>query len=980
MPLEKQLIEIPLAQGIDTKTDPKLVQQGTIDLRNADLATTGAVKKRKGYSALTQNLYGPSNGSINAAIACQVAGDTLIAVAEDTGGTISETDKQRLVAYSTAATKWLGISDWAAWQTSQRTLISNPESVDAYCRVARRGGFIAIVNDPDILIIDDQGNVLFEDAFPTSSQTSPTVVAIDDDSGNTCFVFVYNRGVLGAADTEPYAAVYNTGAPVASLSFAALGAAGSWTSGPGAACDVLAVSDTLFAIAFGDNVPAGPSYAAGYVSLFDSDLTEQQQISATGGFNTNFGLFLCTYSGVDYVGIIQHASGTSISYALVNLSTYAVDHSGSIATVSSVIGMTAALSSTNKLRFYWYTVAGGTQTALATIGSGAGTAETMRGPQLASRAVSINGVPYVLLNEGDRCYLHQYTALPTTSPISHAEGLIARWRGDSVFPGYSEIGLPDLTLYSSTYYVHTLIRERLSSNEVIIKGLALCAFETAQKMFKVVNAGRDSISAGPRCGQFDGAMQELGFDSAPVIDSLTPSNGSGSLTSSTTYTYYAVYEWTDKKGQLHRSALSDASTVSMGGSDDTVTAVVQTARNTHKEDVIIALYRNVSGGTTFYRCDTSGANVRNANTVSIIDGVSDANIADNELIYTTGGVLERDAPPPAWDIAHDGNRFFVVAADDRTAVWYSGQKVRGEGVWFNLAQVMRDVAGGDIVALAAMDGRVFLFKSERIRYFSGAGPNALGQGDFSQVEDVATDVGCSERDSVVVTGDGIFFKSKKGIFLLDRGLQRNYIGAPIEGFNADGVRRAILSRDETKVLFLLDDGATVLAYDSQQQAWGKWLNHAFVDGCDLGGTLHFLKSDGTVWQQTSGWQDNGSAIELRVETGWLRPAGVQGYFRVYWIGVIGELEDDHTLTIELFYNYIDTVSETITVSTSAALTGGDTEYAFRVKPSIQKCRSIKVRLRDSAGGSSYENLELTGLAFYIGSKGGIGRLKAAKTL
>ena len=57
MVLQKQKITIPLAQGVDTKTDPKRTT-GNIEVTNAYQPYTGELRKRRGMSALSASVIG----------------------------------------------------------------------------------------------------------------------------------------------------------------------------------------------------------------------------------------------------------------------------------------------------------------------------------------------------------------------------------------------------------------------------------------------------------------------------------------------------------------------------------------------------------------------------------------------------------------------------------------------------------------------------------------------------------------------------------------------------------------------------------------------------------------------------------------------------------------------------------------------------------------------------------------------------------
>lgn len=74
---------------------------------------------------------------------------------------------------------------------------------------------------------------------------------------------------------------------------------------------------------------------------------------------------------------------------------------------------------------------------------------------------------------------------------------------------------------------------------------------------------------------FDGiSLVESGFQERPRIISLTASNAAGTLLSSGEYDYRLHWEWIDSKGDLHLSPPSAIKSVTLGASDDTVTAVV----------------------------------------------------------------------------------------------------------------------------------------------------------------------------------------------------------------------------------------------------------------------------------------------------------------------------------------------------------------------------------------------------------------------
>ena len=102
-----------------------------------------------------------------------------------------------------------------------------------------------------------------------------------------------------------------------------------------------------------------------------------------------------------------------------------------------------------------------------------------------------------------------------------------------------------------------------------------------------------------------------------------------------------------------------------------------------------------------------------------------------------------------------------------------------------------------------MDDKLIIFKNNSIYFMAGDGPNNLGQQDtFSQPQLISSDVGCENKNSIVLSPQGLFFKSNKGIFRLSRSLGLSYIGAPIEDFNDLTIKKADLLAKKNEVRFL----------------------------------------------------------------------------------------------------------------------------------------------------------------------------------
>jgi hypothetical protein len=115
-----------------------------------------------------------------------------------------------------------------------------------------------------------------------------------------------------------------------------------------------------------------------------------------------------------------------------------------------------------------------------------------------------------------------------------------------------------------------------------------------------------------------------------------------------------------------------------------------------------------------------------------------------------------------------------------------------------------------------------------------------------------------------------------------------------------------------------------------------------------------------------------------------------GAMRIYYFYLLGRLYSPHYLRVQFAYDYEDAWRETVTLNSSTVLStstwgssttwgsdpfwggsqGASTVYEWRLKPRIQKCQAIKIRLEDVdtqtiSGGAS---MALLSMLFTLGVK------------
>jgi hypothetical protein len=383
-------------------------------------------------------------------------------------------------------------------------------------------------------------------------------------------------------------------------------------------------------------------------------------------------------------------------------------------------------------------------------------------------------------------------------------------------------------------------------------------------------------------------------------------------------------------------------------------------------------------------------------TIAFSRTVADASITSNEIVYTQGGILENIAPPAAQLVAIGKDRVFLSGMEDPNAIWPSKQHVYGEGVaWSDLLEIQVDPEGGDITAIAFMDDKLIIFKPSAILYLAGDGPDDAGfGGSFTAPILITTDVGCSNPSSVAVTPDGLVFQSAKGIYILTRGLQAGYIGADVESANGRVATSALLVDDQNQIRFT--NSGDGLVYDYFFRQWSTFTNYAAVGSAIWMGGYVYATSDGTVMVETEGlFLDAGIDIHMKLETAWIKMAGISGFQRVKRATFLGDFKSNHTLRVRTAFDYQPFTSEEHVFDPSTALQssdygedspygsgtpyGGtaDLVYEFETTLIKQKVEAVKFEIVD-IGSNPGQAYALNALTLEVGLKGGTARSPATK--
>ena len=993
MPLEKQTTTIPLGTGIDTKSDPKLVSENLLELENAVFTSTGQLKKRYGLSSLS-NLDTDGN-AIDSIKSITVFQNELCLI-----------DDAKFYSYSESHDRWVNKGRITGVGLDSLALVRNINS-QSVPDVASYGGVTVYAYE------DSGGGV------------RATVVEQDTN------LILVNNYQLSASGVMPKCSYVNGYLLVWYIETTTLKCRRLLTSNPIAFEAASSVVTDIKATAVYDIAKYGNNNVFAYLTTGNkvtlgflkadgklaseadgliSPITINQAVAClalTAYFNgdvTNDGIYLSyfvtggdVYSTVINTNLtIAHGPTSVYTPALPIRNITLVNTTASI--VRTFVEETGATANLNYIYTYTTTRAGVNSPNLI----------FLKGVGLVSKAfVGYDGGLYVVVG-------HKSVYQSTSFLVKHVTSALAEIVNRISYQNSGGVNTKDVSLCNvanvSTYnwVFANVIKTKLNSEAGVIfsnNGISRVTFNfDTSNIFNTAQLGLNLHIGAGMLLVYDGVnLVEAGFNLYPEGAAGTVDNTGGNLVAGVREWCF-VYEWTDAQGQIHRSAPSIPISYTTAGGTSHVDFVIPTLRLTSKTDVAIVTYRTVAAGTVFYRVTSIASPTANnplVDTVAFADNVSDATLLGNELLYTTGGVLENIPPPSATIPYVYNNRLVLAGLEDPNEIWYSRQFSANEAVNFSDLILTRiDQGKRGITSIAQLDEKIVFFKDNNIYVQTATGPTDTGyNNDIGIPQALATDTGCIAHKSTVIFPHGLLFKSKKGYYQLDRALQISYVGAPVEGYNNLTCSSAVLIDETNQIRFTHSDGECVV-YDYYVGQWGIFTNYTCVSARRWNGGYVLARSSGLVDREDkSTYLDNGQGMHMRLVTPWIKTAGIQGFQRIYEASLIGQLNSDHSLRIRIGYNYDLAWREDYNIDTRTALgsnlfgsdavfgtpgyLGGsrDFVYQFKINNAIQKCQSIRYEFsdinRDSTEGSC---MNLTALTLVLGIKKGAFKISKIKNV
>lgn len=445
--------------------------------------------------------------------------------------------------------------------------------------------------------------------------------------------------------------------------------------------------------------------------------------------------------------------------------------------------------------------------------------------------------------------------------------------------------------------------------------------------------------AGGFVGYYDGVfLVESGFLDTPIISSLGQTT-TGALTLLTTYTYIAVWEWTDAKGRVHRSEPSTPASFTLTGANDGMAVGIGSAHSFRNIDyqgsgslVQTAVYRNTALDSVFYRVGQAPQFTGEAGYcigTLHLDDMSDATAQTRPILYIQANKpIVNVGPLPARFIAAGRDRLIFGGLPDPYLVAFSqlpfpGEPMESADIGSEFAYQAR--LPEKVTAVAAFSDTYIAFTASGIYEIPGEGPQRNGTGEFFLPRAIYSDGGCIDWRSVVDTAGGLFFQmAADKLFRIKPSGDIDFVGERVRDTlkTYPVVRGAALCTETQRVVFAVVDNDTtptaggLLVYDLIQDCWSFDDIGVVAAITEYNGRIAYVAGGLVLLEQTDAGVGAGALPTLSARTGSFRLFPASGQGTVCKIIVQGTYLGDSTL--EGFISFDD--GKTWTTMGTQALT------------------------------------------------------------
>jgi hypothetical protein len=988
MALKKDVIQLVFDKGIETKGDPHLLPIGKLHrLQNAAQTKIGSFSKRDGSIKLTKNVIYPSAGvTFSNPKKLAKNKDTLLAIAQTQ--TSHESLEDLLYAYQEPLQKWsVYNSSFGVFTSSDTSSLdfsygssSSPNFFDC-CKVDDNhiaiasavtvAGFAFIsfsvinintnarvfstgvtgVQNVGIRLVSFNGVVylIYREAIPSTNITAKGYnISVDPGAFSTTQLIVNDAGsathfdcVVDSTNNVFYLAYDNATPRLAVKSYTAL------TSGAPATpltpvntqllVEVL-VSGSM--IALGCNPTSSSVYlawnvAAGLRRWIGNLALTPTAAAATITADQGYAYFFAPLAGTNFTSFVYSAISAANPVTLLRYNAATLDDTESIGSYANVVSRGAFNGDT----LYFHVQP---------------------------------------LNANQKCIMLVAARYSDTSNFIEAAVMSRSFYGSSYFASTTYIAIPSLVLIGTNFYsLFAEVIDSLSSTESTITVKLLKHELEALNKFQSVEISGNTYFAGATLSKFDGkTIRPAQGRLYPQIASITEKNAAAILTPLGTYSFIVIGVVVDSEGNVIKSAPSEPVSITLTGGNDNADV---TFRSLFVNDYdTYYLYRTVSLGSTYYFDGVSGAGG------TFGPQYTDAQIIENEVLYTSGGDLFNVLPPPTYAITVFEDRLFALT-DDK--IRYSKRVTKGRAAEF-AEELFLDIEtnGGLPTALAALNDKLLVFKESKIYYTTGEGPNDQGAGNgFLPIKEISSTVGAINQRTVLSLGSEVWFQSLKGYFKINAAFEIVEVGLPLDYFLSSTPVKSIEYFEEKKEI-RITDGSRTYVFNRLTEQWGTF-NWADTQHKVVNSKNYRLSGSDIYVEDSTTRADDSVPATMSLTTGWINNGMIQGLQRIYSLIILGRLINAVPLKIDVFYDYVPEVYASYTLSpsgkgfaqyTEAQLYQNDSyapnpntyPFQWEVHVPIQKCEAIRFTISDIPSNGD-DSFQLVALCLEVGFKKGI---------
>lgn len=988
MSLQKQVISIPLTGGRDGGSDPKIVK-GNLETVNVVPDKEGRLSKRNGF-------VGQSYGGTIAATAINNSEQSVLVSGIKTGSGGDRYLSHYL--FDTDAFHELIGGSFLPFDVEVKAIISGlPDNIVAPPTLGvRTDGDYQVCLTP---ISSLDGRVLLQDVISVSPATSLqeflTLSFTDIDASYTIA-----RGVSGGLQDTLF--LIEEDGTTTQIVTDVFDGRGVWD-----ACIAPSSNGEIIAIVYIDNSVNASNFVTIQQADLGSGVTTNVQLDSGGARRTDCQVSIYPFSSTQ-IAINCFSSAGSLVATLGNTGTGADSGTATISAsfasgdtaqvtgsatkyVDGTAGITvfAYLETAGDLHIFTRDFSPSANTtrrvvtlidpaSVPTIASGF---TTKAAPTTDS--FTADGAVVLWYHAGlDKIFMYHSTAQAVAESVQVFSKGSFIWGGfEGASPSALNWPLSPLVIDSDGNHI-TAIENNF--NTTIQNQVTILKFNLQSKAIPSVTSEGQFITQGGNPAIVNSEFFPLSIDRPKITATAV---GSGGSMAAGDYLYAAHWVMTDKDGRVYRGPVSEFKSVT-AVSNDSVTIAFDGEDWLAQSPAGITL-RNLFAKLRVFATEADGTTLFNiANITYILGGSTGTSIttdttggsANNDIIYIVGGdnsIIENSVPPNFVHMVAHQDRVYGINSEDRNQIWPSNARAENVGLEFSDVVPFRVAGEKNLTALASLDDTLVVFTKDTIYGISGRGHDQTGQNSLNPPQKISSNVGCVDWRTVASFSNGVIFKSLMGWMFLDRGLNVTYIGNPVRDFDSATVYKTVIESSNPWIYVLQDDAdAAILLYDYEKNQWHTWESGLLGLLIDIASPIN-TNERGDLWGVSPSLTTNAvrmtpgiyadsfvSDYTMKISTPWIVLEGLAGYQRVYEVLFLGEWKSSHTLSVKVYYDYVETVIETKT----EAITSDPGTYLFGLQPAKQRCVSIRFDIEESNPSGTKESFTISGMRAIVGLK------------